>query len=210
MVDKIDDNFYYEDNVAYDRVTRILNCFPKPALYSWYAKYGLIKCKEIMKEARRRGTEIHTAIHLNLKEDRHIQSIDEIVNNSINEFLVWKNANNPQPERLEYNVINKKDQYGGTIDFIGKINGIRTIADWKSSGAIYEDYPLQLAAYLEAYEQMHPDEEPILMGKIVVFRCDDEGHCKTMEETLHRERLKDLYSVFLAVKAIFEYKYRRK
>ena len=207
MIDKIDDDFYYEENVQYIRVTRILNSFPKPALYSWYAKHGLKECRRIMQESREFGTLMHKLIHANLTGDLQAsQPKGKRMTSTISEFMKWKNSNKPEPKRLEYNVINRKDMYGGTVDFIGNVNGIPSIVDWKSSSGIYSDYPLQLAAYLRAYTEMHPDEE-IKEGCIVCFRCDDEGNCKTMEETYSAARLRDLYKVFLAVKTTHEYRY---
>lgn len=210
LIDKIDDNFYYEENVQYIRVTRILNCFPKPALYNWYATHGLKECRRIQKESREFGTNMHTKIHANLDgalAEQMPDMNDARMIGTMKEFMSWKTKNKPVPIHLEYSIVNKEDMYGGTIDFIGTINGVKTIADWKSSGGIYDDYPLQLAAYHRAYKLMHPDEEPIKEGRIVCFRCDKDGKCKTIEETYSVARLEDLYSVFLAVKKTYEYKY---
>lgn len=212
MIDKVDDKYYYEENVQYDRVTKILNSYPKPALYNWYASKGLKECRRIMKEAREFGTQVHKFIHANLNGDLQASQPkqDEVrMLCTMQEFMKWKNKHSPEPKRLEYSVINKVDMYGGTIDFVGNIDGVMSIADWKSSKDIYDDYPLQLAAYLRAYKLMHPDEN-IEEGRIVVFRCDEEGNCKTKSATYSAVQLDKLFQVFLGVKRIHDYKYGMK
>lgn len=50
--------------------------------------------------------------------------------------------------------------YGGTPDAVGLVDGKVSLLDWKSSNAVYGDYLVQLAAYRELWNEVHP-ERPI-------------------------------------------------
>jgi len=71
------------------------------------------------------------------------------------------------PIEVEKKVWHRKMKYAGTADFLGTINGIPCVVDWKTSSTIRPDYPSQIMAYKQA---MLSDEEfktEIKMGVIV-------------------------------------------
>ncbi|HEY4475609.1 MAG TPA: hypothetical protein VJB92_02730, partial [Candidatus Paceibacterota bacterium] len=53
------------------------------------------------------------------------------------------------PEYVEKRVIHHDHQYAGTIDALALINGKFGVLDIKTSQAIYRDYNLQTAAYMD-------------------------------------------------------------
>jgi hypothetical protein len=64
-----------------------------------------------------------------------------------------------------------RHRFAGTIDAIGvrdNGNGDRVALDWKTSNAVRESYALQLAAYVIAWNEMHPDLE-VRDGVVVRF-----------------------------------------
>jgi hypothetical protein len=63
-----------------------------------------------------------------------------------------------------------RHRFAGTIDAVGarKDGGALVALDWKTSNAVRESYALQLAAYVIAWNEMHPDLE-IRDGVVVRF-----------------------------------------
>jgi hypothetical protein len=82
-------------------------------------------------------------------------------------FSLWCEMYKPKVIMHEHAVWSEKYRYAGTIDFIGTIEyegkRILILLDWKTSGGIWDDYELQIAAYrmaaLEYYSQRLPLQE---------------------------------------------------
>ena len=49
--------------------------------------------------------------------------------------------------------------YAGRTDAVIMLHGVKTLVDFKTSKGFYETYPMQLAAYVQAYNQTIPNEE---------------------------------------------------
>ncbi len=82
-------------------------------------------------------------------------------------FALWCEMYQPKVIMHEHAVWSEKYRYAGTIDFIGTIEyegkRILVLLDWKTSGGIWDDYELQIAAYrmaaLEYYSHRLPLNE---------------------------------------------------
>lgn len=72
-------------------------------------------------------------------------------------FMKFMDFYRPQFESTEQKVFSMKYEIAGTYDALGIINGKRYMMDWKTSKDIFEDYPLQAAAYYVAFKEMHPE-----------------------------------------------------
>ena len=62
-------------------------------------------------------------------------------------YYAWKNSNKVEPILLEQSMVSEVYQYGGRFDFVGKVNGFLTLADFKTGKGIYPEFFYQLAAY---------------------------------------------------------------
>lgn len=59
---------------------------------------------------------------------------------------------NPIPKAVEVRVWHRVMKYAGTMDWVGQINDMDVIVDWKTSARIYPSHTYQISAYRQAYE----------------------------------------------------------
>lgn len=151
-------------------VTQVIGCLDKPALYSWYGKYGNEECNRIKRESGEFGTAVHE--HIDQYITRNPKTIIypdginmEMVMKCFSNFKVWYDNSgleviSAEPEDA---AISKRYNFQGTWDFFGNKKGYPFIlpADWKTSNQIYPTVGLQLSAYVQLYgeQQGWTDEE---------------------------------------------------
>jgi hypothetical protein len=68
-------------------------------------------------------------------------------------FEFWCKGTQLEIVDCEVQVISETHRYGGTLDFIGKLNGKLVLGDFKTSNGVWPEYLCQLAAYAKAYEE---------------------------------------------------------
>jgi len=68
-------------------------------------------------------------------------------------FDAWLSQHRVEPYEIERCCLSSKHWYVGTADLLANIDGVLTIADFKSSKSIYDEVLLQLAAYQKALEE---------------------------------------------------------
>jgi hypothetical protein len=68
-------------------------------------------------------------------------------------FEFWCKGTQLEIIDCEVPVLSEVHRYGGTLDFIGKLNGKIVLGDFKTSGGVYPEYLIQLVAYAKAYEE---------------------------------------------------------
>jgi len=199
LQDNKDDDFYYVENTPYIRVTRVLNVIAKPRLYAWYGKYGTVECRRISKERKAFGTRMHKYFENYLKgkepDERYMEPEERSV---FFTFRDWIEERKVEPMFLEKQVVSKYG-YGGTIDFVGKVDGVLTIIDWKTAKDIYDDYPIQLGAYYNGLKEV--EEIDVESGIIVTFR-----NLTAKPIVLTRQQLNTLFKIFLAAYRVCQYK----
>jgi len=72
---------------------------------------------------------------------------------AIHQFLNWTFGNDIEWIGAEQRAFSRKKRYAGTYDADAIVNGERVLLDWKTSKRIYDEYPLQTAAYVYAREE---------------------------------------------------------
>jgi hypothetical protein len=121
-------------------------------------------------------------------------------------FLNWYHQNKVVPHAVERMVYSRKHHYAGTTDFVGLVNGERSILDFKTSKPFAVPYlamQLQKKAYAMAIEE-EIGCAPITVGWTV--RLDKE----TGLPDVHRVELDDdLGELFIGIRAIYDL-YKRK
>jgi len=75
------------------------------------------------------------------------QEIIDKAENSFLSFLEWIKGKEIIPDKVEFQIVSDTQRFGGTPDFFGRVNGIRTLIDFKTGSGIYEEYGYQLAGY---------------------------------------------------------------
>jgi hypothetical protein len=68
-------------------------------------------------------------------------------------FEFWCKGTQLEILDCEVPVVSEAHRFGGTLDFIGRLNGKLVLGDFKTSGAVYPEYLMQVAAYAKAYEE---------------------------------------------------------
>lgn len=163
---------YEIDGIWYPRVTSIMSIKAKPALYKYYADLPSFAAGEAIKnKSAEEGTLLHETVEAILggKET----TIPDSVAPAVKEFLNFKNQHEIIPQMIEERVCSKKHNYAGTIDVLAEVDGQLGVLDIKTSIAIYRDYGIQAAAYVEALK-----ERPSMPGLTRwILRLDQSRPC---------------------------------
>ena len=101
------------------------------------------------------GTAVHTAIEKKLKGQ--VGFIDQKIAPSLEAFEKWRKAQqvkiaNPTQD-IECRVYDFEQGYAGTVDLVAGVQGRRGIVDVKTGSTVRDEYSLQTAAYLNAYNK---------------------------------------------------------
>jgi len=157
---EFDERYYELDGQYYPSVTYVLDvAYPTAKeLIKWVGDVGNEEAERRKNEAADSGSIIHDAIdrlltgqtiptmNLNLKEKRCIAA-----------FLDWWETEQPQTISNEYQCLNKRMRYAGTVDWKGRIKSDNYenvwIIDWKSSKSIHQQQKVQVSAYMLADKQ---------------------------------------------------------
>ncbi len=142
---------YDIDGVWYPRVTKIVSIKAKPALLRFYAEAESFKAAQgVTQKSAEEGTLIHEIVEgLILGKN---PEIPPSVNPAIDAFINFREQNGIQvmPDLVERRVVHYDHRYAGTVDALALIGGKFGVLDIKTSQAIYRDYNLQTAAYMDA------------------------------------------------------------
>jgi hypothetical protein len=91
-------------------------------------------------------------------------------------FEAWRKAVDLKAVHVEFPVWSREWGYAGTQDLLGHLthqgNRILAVGDWKSGAAIYVEAELQVAAYVNAIEEMGHSTPGETWGLVVRFSKD--------------------------------------
>lgn len=114
----------------------------------------ITKAADIVRdEAADIGTMAHDYAETRLKGEPIDLPSNIQARNACEAFDAWLAGNDIEPLYLERQLYSIRHNFCGTVDFIGRINGVLTLADFKTSKALYNDNFLQASAYKEAVEE---------------------------------------------------------
>lgn len=150
-------------NAAGDRlpgVTTVCNELAMPALTYAAWKLGTegIDYQKHWNDLASVGTLAHEYVIAQIMEirDRTIYQVEtseytgfqiERAEWSFESGLAWIRERMLKPAFLEHEVISELHQFGGRLDYLGDIDAIFTLADFKTGKAAYDNYFYQLAGY---------------------------------------------------------------
>ena len=145
-------NGYEADGIWYPRVTAIVSIKAKPALYAFYASMPSLAAGEAMKDkSAEEGTLIHETIEAILKKES--VTIPASIQPAVAAFQNFYDSNPVIVHQVEERLVSQRHRYAGTMDVLAEINGQLGVLDIKTSLAIYRDYQIQTAAYVEALKE---------------------------------------------------------
>lgn len=145
-----------EDGTPVPGVTTIGNLRAKPALVPWANKLGLqgINTKDYVDALAGVGTAAHAAILADLSgegAESALADLDkttrDLAENCYLSFCQWRNQHDLKPVALEVRLISEAWRYGGTADFVGYVDGVLELIDFKTGKGIWPEHFVQLAGY---------------------------------------------------------------
>jgi hypothetical protein len=98
---------------------------------------------------------------------------------------------------MEHRLYSREHDYAGTLDVVGEVDGKLAVVYWKKSKAIYDEMPLQAAAYAQAWAEMHDERVP---DRWVVRLDKETGEFEPVR--FPRETFRRDLSGFLAAKTL--------
>jgi PD-(D/E)XK nuclease superfamily len=122
--------------------------------------------------------------------------VNEQTRKAIQAASAWI-AKHFRPVTMEHRLYSREHDYAGTLDVVGEVDGQLAVVDWKTSKAIYDEMPLQAAAYAQAWSEMYDARVPDRW----VIRLDKEtGDFEPVQ--FPRETFRRDLNGFLAAKAL--------
>jgi hypothetical protein len=163
----LDERFYTNDDVNYyPSVTTILNVYPKGVFFEKWLKDVGYNADKIVDEAANQGTRVHdliesycNGIEVNWanKDGEAVYTLKEWT--MFLHYVEFYEKYSPELECVEGKFVSPKLGFGGTIDQVFIIDGVRYMADNKSSNSLHKSNELQLASYAMMWNEKFPDKK---------------------------------------------------
>jgi len=185
---------YDIEGVWYPRVTSILSIKAKPGLYHFYGEQPSFgAAQRVANLAADEGTLIHeVAQSILLGGDPEIPAAIAPAIMAFKGFIE-KQPIQTEAAHVERRIVHPGHRYAGTIDILGTMKGRLGVIDIKTSQAIYRDYNLQTAAYMEALRPEYPDLSSRWILRLDQLQfCEDCGASRRIKGG--REKIKRDYS----------------
>ena len=171
---------YKVDGVAVPSVTTILGLMSKPMLIKWANNLGLqgIDSTKYVDETAKIGSLVHERIeaylsNFTLDMSDYTPNQVEASHNGFNKFLKWYEENDFQVIATEHQMVSEVYKYGGTCDCYGIKDGKYVLLDFKTGKAIYDEYFVQLAAYVNMLLEEGKSVDKVILLRI--GRNEEEG-----------------------------------
>lgn len=144
---------YEIEGIWMPRVTAITSIVGKSRIPEDIFGFSFGRASREFEKAASWGSFTHQTIERFLKGE--MISVDPRLVPSVNAFQKWVRENSVEicTEDIERRVVDSEHLYAGTIDMIAKVNGTFGVVDIKTSSRISQEYSLQTAAYLNAYNK---------------------------------------------------------
>jgi hypothetical protein len=246
QITTVDERFYMKTvkdkenndvNIFYPSSSWIASFCPKGiGYYKWLAEHGWDEAEALKRDAGDKGSKVHHTIE-DLLRGKEVKMDDKYFSELTNQeeeltveewecvmsFAEWFKAVNPITIAIETVIINEKDNYAGTIDYIcfipkdvkvGRMEIKRGfyVIDWKTSQDIWISYEAQISSYSKglsrsirkAMGNMLDDEQKkdsefkkIKLGILQI------GYRRN-EKKYKFNLIEDKYNIFLAAKEMWK------
>lgn len=161
---------------------------------------------DVVDRAANIGTLAHECCEADIKGTARPDLPDDMreqVLQAFNQYLSWKSQTRLVIVGSEIALVSERHQFGGTLDFVCEIDGQLCLGDFKTSGAVYPEMLLQLAAYRELWNENHPDRP--ITGPSHLLRISKEA-----ADFAHHSYgdLSDAWRMFLLLREVYDLKKR--
>lgn len=170
------------DGTKVPGVTTVLGVINKPQLVKWANNLGLqgIDSTTYVDATARIGTLAHEMIQEYLggpEWDRSAFTREEIdtAENAVLSFYEWERQTGHKMETvaIEMPVVSETFGYGGTVDWLGYIDGKLWLVDIKTSKGLFPEHEYQVSAYDRALFELGYEVAGVRLLR--VGRSEDEG-----------------------------------
>jgi len=167
----------------YPSVTTVLSDYGKKELMEWRARVGEAKANEISRKATTRGTGVHKALEMYLKNE-DVSSL-EMLPNVKSLFVRMKQEIDAKVNNihcLEDRLFSHELKLAGTVDCIAEYKGVLSVIDFKTSIRLKKKeniggYFMQGAAYATMFNEMtNLNIEQI----VILIGVDTANFCQTL------------------------------
>lgn len=174
----LDKRYYKKDGKYYPSITTILQYFPKGKFFEDWLKQVGNNADFIAKQSAEEGTQTHDLIEKYL-EGKELFFLDEN-GNAMYSTHVWKmflkfvdfwTTYKPKLIESEHHLISNKYKIAGTCDLIVELNGELWLLDIKTSNSLHNSYDLQIAAYVQCWNDLYP-ERPIHRAGLIWLKSN--------------------------------------
>jgi hypothetical protein len=157
----LDERFYFDEKTEsyFPSVNTVLDVYPKGYGFQQWLKDLGANSDEVLKRAGTQGTNVHDAIHLFLAGNEVTWLNEEKENYTLDEWLMvlkfvdFYKTFKPETIAVERSLVDPELGFGGTLDYVCKINGKVWLIDWKSGNSIYKGNKIQIAAYQKIWNK---------------------------------------------------------
>ena len=168
----------------YPSVTTVLADYNKEGILEWRKKVGEEKANKISRTATTRGTGVHKALEMYLKNE-DVSSL-EMMPNVKSLFVRMKQEIDNKVDNihcLEDRLFSHNLKLAGTVDCIAEHKGVLSVIDFKTSIRLKKkeniaNYFMQCAAYADMFTEM--TSIPINQV-IVLIGVDTANFCQTLK-----------------------------
>ncbi len=194
------------DGTVVPGVTTIVGLLNKPHLVAWANRMGLqgIDTTAYTAAAAGAGTCAHEMIQAmvggpEVDFSKYTGEEIEAAQNAADKFREWLQNHDMQTHLIEEQIVSERYRVGGTIDWYGELDGKMTLVDIKTSGNIYAEHVIQVAAYAQILKD---EDYPVEDVRILRFsREDDDDH---RDMSLSGRLLEAGFKVFLHLREVYD------
>ena len=179
-----------------------------------------LKHPNVVRDARGdTGTKIHDALEALLDKDKSHEGFLPEYSTLFENAQQWILEARLEPIAIEARLCSHEYEYGGTVDLIAyqEYQGRKqvVIVDFKTGSSVYDTASLQLAAYANAWEEMHDDKPDMWPELCYIMHVDRDSYKFKETKHIHRYNVKtkefEIDAAFAAFKAVREaYRWRYK
>ena len=184
----------------------------KNALIAWARREALAgnDPNKVRDKAADIGTIVHYLIECHFKgiepdlSEYAPADVDKAENCFLN-YLEWEKNHVQEVWYSELQLVSETYRYGGTIDFVGLIDGVPSLLDFKSSSGVWPEYKIQVAAYQNLYFEHSGFVKSKLQGHLLQLDKNGDGFHHVVLGYQDKE-LKPAWEVFLHCLEIYKLK----
>lgn len=119
------------------------------------------------------------------------EPLDEAGKKAVGAFWQWVEQHRIEPLAVERRVMSEKHLYAGTCDFFGRIDGVLSVLDFKTSKGVYDEAWWQTAGYEYALAE-ELGNLPVPLARWIVHLNKETGectaHCRNTIEDWQQDR----------------------